>query len=235
MCSACLAKPAPITADYYCIACKTPFVNPFPLDEQGLCGLCRRGLTGFDAAYTFGSYEDELRQLIHLFKYVGIQTLAKPLGKLMLTALPRDRSFDVIVPMPLHWMKRWRRGFNQSELLARQVSRRWNVPVKHMVRRTRNTGAQAGLSNAKRRENVSRAFRANGAVKGKRVLLVDDVMTTGATAGACARALKRAGAVHVTLLTLARVDRRLTPVARGAMPIPESFRSFENAQPGSIA
>jgi len=235
VCGACLAKPTPITADYFCIACKTPFVNPFPLDDEGLCGLCRRGLTGFDAAYTFGSYEDELRQLIHLYKYAGIQTLARPLGKLMVTALPRDRSFDVIVPMPLHWIKLWRRGFNQSELLARAVSRRWNVPLKRLVRRTRNTGAQAGLSNAKRRENVSSAFRASDQVKGKRVLLVDDVMTTGATAGACARALKRAGAVHVTLLTLARVDRRLTSVARGATPLPESFRSLENAQSGSIA
>ncbi|MBZ5608668.1 MAG: ComF family protein [Acidobacteriia bacterium] len=165
---------------------------------------------GLDAAYSFGFYEDELRELIHLFKYHGVQTLAKPLGRLLALALPRQQSFDVIVPMPLHWRKRWRRGFNQAALLAREIGRRSHVPVAHLLRRVRNTAAQAGLTNAKRRLNVSGAFRASGrALNGKRVLLIDDVMTTGATASACARALKRAGAAEVTLLTLARADRRM--------------------------
>lgn len=227
-----------MAAEYCCVSCRTPFLNPFPLDEQGQCGLCRRGLTGFDAAYTFGSYEGELRQLIHLFKYGRIQTLARPLGKLLLIALPREKSFDLIVPMPLHWTKRWQRGFNQSELLAREVSRRWNVPLRRLVRRIRFTAAQAGLTNAKRRDNVAGAFRARNAAAGKRVLLIDDVMTTGATAGACALALKRAGAAHVTLLTLARVDRRLIAVdARDTVPFTETtvVRSFEDAESGSIA
>ena len=166
----------------------------------------------FDAAFSYGSYEDELRQLIHLYKYAGIQTLARPLGRLLIAALPREARFDAIVPMPLHWMKAWRRGFNQSELLAREVSRFWNVPVrKRLVRRVRATSVQAGLTSAERRVNVRNAFRAHTAVAGKRILLVDDVMTTGATGGACAAALKSAGAAYVTFLTLARVDRR--PVA----------------------
>lgn len=227
-----------MAAEYCCVSCRTPFLNPFPLDEQGQCGLCRRGLTGFDAAYSFGSYEGELRQLIHLFKYGRIQTLARPLGKLLLIALPREKSFDLIVPMPLHWTKRWQRGFNQSELLAREVSRRWNVPLRRLVRRIRFTAAQAGLTNAKRRDNVAGAFRARNGAAGKRVLLIDDVMTTGATAGACALALKRAGAAHVTLLTLARVDRRLVAVdARDTVPFTETtvVRSFEDAESGSIA
>ena len=203
-----------------------------------MCGLCRRGLTGFDAAYSYGSYEDELRELIHLFKYAGIETLARPLGKLLLIALPREQNFDVIVPMPLHWRKRWRRGFNQAELLAREVSRVWGAPVSRLVRRRRATAVQAGLTSAKRRANVAGAFRATGLVKGKRVLLVDDVMTTGSTAGACAAALKRAGAAHVTLLTLARVDRRVAAAAtRDSVPVRESitFGSLENAKSGSIA
>lgn len=238
VCAGCLAKPAPIAAEHYCSACRTPFLNAFPLDEQGLCGLCRRGLTGFDAAYSFGSYEGELRQLVHLFKYGRIQTLARPLAKFLLKALPLEQSFDAIVPMPLHWRKQWQRGFNQSELLAREVSKRWNVPVKRMVRRIRATTVQAGLTGAKRRANVSGAFRAKAAIAGQRVLLVDDVMTTGATASACASALKRAGAARVTLLTLARVDRRLVAVAaRDRVAIPESpvFGSFEDAKSGSIA
>ena len=209
VCRTCLLKPEPLAAEYFCVQCRSPFRSSFPLDEQGLCGLCRRGVRGFDAAYSFGFYEDELRELIHLFKYGRVQPLAKPLGRLLALALPRDQEFDVIVPMPLHWRKRWQRGFNQSALLASEIGRRANLPVKNALRRIRPTATQAGLTNAKRRLNVSGAFRARTTSTGKRVLLVDDVMTTGATAASCARALKIAGARQVTLLTLARVDRRL--------------------------
>ncbi len=215
--------------------CRAPFRTAAPLDEEGRCGLCRRGALGFDAAYSFGFYEDTLRELIHLFKYGRIQTLSKPLGRLLALALPRDRAFDVIVPMPLHWRKRWQRGFNQSELLAREIGRRSNVPVKNHLRRVRFTSAQAGLTNAKRRQNVSGAFRSKkkNSLAGKRVLLVDDVMTTGASAASCARALKLAGASRVTILTLARVDRR------GGVDLPvlaSTFSgSFEDAKSRSIA
>ena len=173
--------------------------------------MCRRGLRGFDAAYSFGFYEDELRELVHLFKYGRIQTLAKPLGRMLASALPREQNFDLIVPMPLHWRKRWRRGFNQAALLAREIGRRTHTPVRHALRRVKDTAAQAGLTNAKRRQNVSGAFRArrNSVLAGQRVLLIDDVLTTGATAASCARALHLAGAREVTLLTLARADRRI--------------------------
>lgn len=211
VCRACLAKPEPLAAEYSCVQCRAPFASKFPLDEQGRCALCRRGVRGFDAAYSFGFYENELRELIHLFKYGRIQTLSSPLGWLLARALPREQSFDVIVPMPLHWRKRWQRGFNQAELLAREIGRRTNVPVRNALRRVRGTASQAGLTSAKRRENVSGAFRSKNRAEldGRRVLLIDDVMTTGATAASCARALKRAGVRHVTLLTLARADRRL--------------------------
>lgn len=211
VCRACLAEPEPLAAEYFCVQCRAPFRNAFPLDEEGRCALCRRGVRGFDAAYSFGFYEGALRELIHLFKYGRVQTLAKPLGRFLAQALPREERFDVIVPMPLHWRKRWQRGFNQAGLLAREISRRVHIPVTHAVRRVRSTGAQAGLTNAKRRQNVSGAFRPRGkrALDGKRVLLIDDVMTTGATAASCARALKMAGARQVILLTLARTDRRL--------------------------
>lgn len=179
-----------------------------------MCRLCRSGLRGFDGAYSFGAYGGTLRELIHLFKYSRMAPLSRPLGRLMLSALPRDRQFDLIAPMPLYWLRRWRRGFNQSEALAREISRATAIPVVRAVRRTRATQPQAGLSNNRRRENVSGAFRAlPGLVRDRRVLLVDDVMTTGATATACALALKRAGARRVELLTLARADRRLAPAA----------------------
>jgi ComF family protein len=211
VCRACLAKPEPLAAEYYCVQCRAPFLSRFPLDDQGRCALCRRGVRGFDAAYSFGFYENELRKLIHLFKYGRVQTLAAPLGRLLSRALPREQSFDVIVPLPLHWRKRWQRGFNQAELLANEIGRRTHTPVRNALSRVRGTQSQAGLTSAKRRENVSGAFQAKRRARmdGSRVLLIDDVMTTGATAASCARALKRAGARQVTLLTLARVDRRL--------------------------
>ena len=211
VCPACLAKAEPLSADYFCAQCRAPFRNAFPLDEQGRCALCRRGVSGFDAAYSYGFYEGELRALLHLFKYGRVQTLAKPLGRLLALALPREESFDAIVPMPLHWRKRWQRGFNQADLLAHEISRRTHTPVRNVLRRVRFTATQAGLTNAKRRKNVSGAFRPKGdhALRGQRVLLVDDVMTTGSTAAACARALKMAGAGHVVLLTVARTDRRM--------------------------
>jgi ComF family protein len=168
------------------------------------------GLRGFDAVYSYGSYEGTLRQLVHLFKYSGVRPLARPFGRFMIQALPRDASFDFIVPMPLHWFKQWQRGFNQADLLAREIGKKWGVPVRPVIRRRRATSPQAGLTNAKRRANVQGAFRiARGKpLQGMRVLLVDDVVTTGATASACARVLKRAGAAHVALLALARTDRR---------------------------
>jgi ComF family protein len=187
-----------------------PFVNRFPLDETGRCGMCRLGLRGFDAVYSYGSYEGSLRELIHLFKYNGVRPLAGTFGKFLAQALPRETGFDVIVPMPLHWFKQWQRGFNQSEILAREIGKKWNVPVRSLVRRKKATRPQAGLTNAKRRANMQGAFRMmrGKPLAGMRVLLVDDVVTTGATAGACARVLKRAGAAQVALLALARTDRR---------------------------
>jgi ComF family protein len=201
-------------ADYFCAACRTPFVTPFPLDEAGLCGLCQRGMVGFDAAYSFGSYEGALQKLILLFKYGGIHTLAQPLGRLLADAFPRSERADLIVPVPMHWWRRWRRGFNQAELLASELARRTGLPLRNAVRRKRWTPPQAGLSNSLRRKNVSNSFETAkpAAVRGLHVLLVDDVFTTGATASACASALKRAGARRVSVLTLARADRRLEPL-----------------------
>jgi len=198
-------------AEFFCVSCRAPFLNRFPLDAEGRCALCRAGLRGFDAAYCFGSYDGTLRELIHLYKYRGIETLSKPLAGFLAAALPLDQRFDAVTAVPLHWRKQWQRGFNQSELLAREIARRYAVPVVRALGRVRFTQTQAGLSNTGRRRNVAAAFRARRASKtlaGRRVLLIDDVMTTGSTAAACARTLKQAGAASVVLATVARVDRR---------------------------
>ncbi|MBI3281959.1 MAG: ComF family protein [Acidobacteria bacterium] len=196
-----------------------PFVNAAPLDDAGRCGLCRRGLQGFDAVFCYGEYEGPLRGLIHLLKFGGVRPLGSVLGRLLLQALPREQRFDAVVPMPLHWFRLWRRGFNQSLLLARFVSKRLQVPVINGARRRRSTAPQSGLTNAERRANVTGAFavRRRDRVAGKHILLVDDVLTTGATASACAAALKRAGARRVTVAAVARVDRRRTGFASSVL------------------
>jgi ComF family protein len=228
VCRDCLASPVPLDAEFFCVSCRTPFQNAFPLDSEGRCALCRNGLRGFDAAYCYGAYEGALRELVQLYKYGKVRTLAKPLGALLVSGLPLDERFDYVIPTPLHWLKQWRRGFNQSGLLAGEIARRRGLVLLNALRRVRSTAVQAGLSNTARRRNVTGAFRARSScaaqLEGKRVLLVDDVMTTGSTGAACALALKRAGASRVALLTLARVDRRLD----GKRP-PARFSEGESA------
>jgi ComF family protein len=168
-------------------------------------------LVNFDSAYSFGSYDDALRKLIHIFKYGKVESLAEPLGRFLLQSLPMDQMFDLVIAMPMHWRKRWERGFNQAELLAAPVAKRYGVKLASNLRRRRYTKPQAGLSEAQRRENLRNCFCVSrpGELTGKRVLLIDDVFTTGATLRAAAAALKEAGASYVCALTLARVDRRM--------------------------
>ncbi len=219
VCGGCIASVEPLSAEYFCSSCRTAFQNRFPLDEDGRCPLCRLGVRGFDAVYSFGSYEGVLRELIHIYKYGKVQTMARPLADFLARALPRDESYDLVTPVPLYWHRLWRRGFNQAALLARDIGRRCGIPFAATLRRVRSTAAQAGLSNTDRRRNVAAAFACRRtlrgpALRGKRILLIDDVMTTGSTAAACARVLKQAGAARVALLTVARVDRRMDFVSR---------------------
>jgi ComF family protein len=184
-------------------------LNDFPLGTDGICALCRNGYRGFDFAYCYGSYDGPLKDLIHLYKYGRVQSLAAWFIPLLANALPLGSSFDLVVPVPLHWRRRWQRGFNQAAQLAKGIAKHRGFQYSSLLSRRRWTGSQTALSHHARRGNVAGAFRLRGDVKGLRILLIDDVMTTGATAGACALILKRAGAKSVTLLTLARVDRRL--------------------------
>jgi len=172
---------------------------------------CRSGLRGFDRAASFGMYEGALRSLIHLFKYSGMKPLARPLAGYLERTMSVDESYDAVVAVPLYWRKLWNRGFNQADLLARHVAKKRGIPLLSVLRRKRATATQAGLASAGRRRNVAGAFvlKPNRNLAGKKILLIDDVMTTGATASACASVLKRGGAQSVSLLTLARVDRRI--------------------------
>ena len=197
-------------AEYFCRSCRTPFVESYPLDDDQLCQSCREGNVTFNAAYSFGGFDGSLSRLIHLLKYSKIETLAAPLSELLLRALPRDERFDLIIAMPMHWRKQWARGFNQAELLAAPVAARYGLRLAKPLKRTRYTEAQAGLDDRGRQANLNASFAVTDTalVRGKRILLIDDVFTTGATLREATGVLKRAGAAWVTVLTLARVDRR---------------------------
>ena len=156
VCDSCVQKVKPIRADCFCERCGVPFLNQWALDEDGICRLCLTGRRGFDACFVFGSYEKELRDLIHLFKYGRIESLAAPLAAWMLAALPADRKInggraDCVVPVPMHWWKRWRRGFNQAERLGQEVSRALSIPMVKALRRPKPSRVQAGLASAARR------------------------------------------------------------------------------------
>lgn len=183
-------------------------MDAFPLDEHDLCRVCRKGSVNFDAVYSFGSYDGSLRKLIHAFKYGRVESLASPLSKFLLRTLPDGEEFDVIMAVPMHWRKRIDRGFNQAELLARPVARRYGLALSSNLRRSRRTASQASLDEQQRQENLKDSFsvRRPKQLTGKRILLIDDVFTTGATLRAATTVLRAAGAARVCCLTVARVD-----------------------------
>jgi len=193
------------------------------------CRACRADEPGFDGARSFGLYAGRLRQAVLRVKFSGDERLGKRLGTLLANPwdlLPWAGESDspLIHPVPLH-PSRWReRGFNQSELLAMglvRALRRQRVGTgpqieRDWLRRKRATVPQTGLSVSARRENLRGAFEVvkRDAVRGRRIVLVDDVMTTGATLSTCARTLKRAGAAQVMGLTLARATPQFPDFSR---------------------
>ena len=153
-----------------------------------------------------------LRRVVQKFKYGRRVSLGKPLGRLLAEGCKgflESCSADIIVPVPLHPKRlRWR-GFNQSVLLARQLSRTYHIPLDpFVIYRSKETPPQTQLTEAERRKNVRGVFALNPqkAIDGKRVLLVDDVYTSGATVNECSGCLKRGGAKEVYVLTLARAE-----------------------------
>jgi ComF family protein len=164
-------------------------------------------------------YDDVARTLVHALKYQDRTDLAPAMGRWMARAgeeLLRDA--DLLVPVPLHWRRGWSRRYNQSGALARVIERHSRVPVvSNALRRIRPTAQQIGLSRAQRAANVQGAFRVapeqSHQIVGRRVVLVDDVLTSGATTDACARALLRARAAQVDVLVFARVvDTHKAPI-----------------------
>lgn len=177
-----------------------------PVEESGLCQACRTTASHLDALFAAAVFAPPLRDAIHELKYNNGRALAEPLGQRM-AAVWRSRglSADLLVPVPLHRSRQAERGYNQSALLARVLAAEVGVPLdERLLVRQRATAHQVGLGQADRLRNVAGAFACQKDVTGKRVMLVDDVATTGATLEACAAALRAAGAASVTAFTLAR-------------------------------
>jgi len=174
------------------------------------CAECRGTALGFERAFRLGPYAGKLRDAVLRTKFLAGEGLADLLGRMF--AECRGESFraaevDLVAPVPLHWWRKWTRGYNQSEAVARELAAALSVPfAPRLLRRVRWTPQQLQPTREARRENVKGAFRVgNGArLAGKTVLLVDDVMTTGSTLGEAARTLRNAGAERVVVAVLAR-------------------------------
>lgn len=191
-----------------CCSCGLPFRSTATSDGA-LCGDCILHAPSYSGARSYGYYAAALSGVIQGFKFGGRRNLAALLGPLLAEVFFetwRREDFDLLVPVPLHPKRRRERGYNQSELLLSSLAPHVRLPRCNALARIRATPPQVGLSDAQRQENVSAAFRCRHPerVRGKRVLLVDDVMTTGATVAGAAQALLAGGAMRVSVLTVAR-------------------------------
>jgi ComF family protein len=179
--------------------------------QAPLCLLCRRGVYAFELARSYGVYDTPMVRAITLLKYQAVTPLggwfAARLAELAARE-PQALAADVVVPVPLHPTRLRERGYNQAELIARPLARRLRLPLRsYLLVRTRPRPDKLKLSRQERWRSVRGAYalRQGSRVDNLRVLLVDDVFTTGATLDACSRALRQAGAARVVALTAARV------------------------------
>ena len=194
-----------------CARCGLPFEH----DQGGgdaLCGACLADPPRFDRARAAVAYGEIPRKVALKLKYGGRPGVAETMARLMARHLPASGEEALLAPVPLHRWRIWKRGYNQAALIALALARRSGAPaLLDLLERTKATPYLRGMGPRERAETVRGAFRVSErhrpAIAGRTVILVDDVYTSGATAGACARALKKAGASEVGLLCWARVVR----------------------------
>lgn len=167
------------------------------------CSNCRHWPKYFAGNYSAWPYQEEYRAAIIAFKFSNKPWLAKCLAREMLPFLPQD--YEVLVPVPLHWTRLRERGYNQSLLLAKELSKLSGIPCQEYLVRTKVTKHQAELSRQERKNNLQQAFTLQAKTKGtqEKIILVDDIFTTGATVLSCAQVLHQAGAKKVSSITLA--------------------------------
>ena len=200
-CAACSETLVPVPAG--CPLCGEPGDEALlPALRPRRCARCRKDPPPYARAQAAFLHGGALAEAIHRLKYEGHEELARPLGALFAGCEP-PRA-DVVAPIPLHAARLRDRGYDQAALLARQAGRRFGLPVRSLLVRVRPTRQQVGLDRRRREENVRASFRGLRSAAGLRVCLVDDVLTTGATAAEAGRALLVAGAIRVEVRTLAR-------------------------------
>ena len=210
ICPACESKLAPLVPPF-CEACGQPYESGSS-EGDFRCFNCGGREFAFDFAISPFLARGLLRELVHRFKFGKVEPLRKPLGQLFARVFddPRLRAQSdwLLVPVPIHWRRRYHRGFNQAEELATVLSTCTRIPVVDALRRVVFTPPQSRLNRQQRLENLAQAIQVRRSqlphIKGKDLLLVDDIFTTGSTGQACAQALKSAGARRVAVITLAR-------------------------------
>ncbi|MEP6808817.1 MAG: ComF family protein [Chthoniobacterales bacterium] len=207
LCDACAAK-APRIKPPFCTTCSEPFDGA--ITETFSCANCAHRLLHFEAAVSSYRSRGVVRTLLHHFKYGKQFYLRHPVADWLAQTLEdprlRGRRFDLVIPVPLHPTRKRERGFNQAELLAELFSARAGLTMRPLLERIRYTTTQTAFDRAERMENLRDAFRLRkkADVRGLRVLLIDDVLTTGSTLSECARVLKAGGALTVHAATAAR-------------------------------
>ncbi len=189
---------------------KCPVCRARSSGPQGCCEVCASSLFAPQIEGTtlsLGVYEGKLERAVRAYKFGGVRRLSIPFGRALADALPGlEEKPDVICAVPLHPSRFLQRGYNQSALVGRVTARHAGLPYRSLLQRTRATRQQATLGGEARQGNVSGAFEAKG-LNGERVLLIDDVMTSGATVIECALELFRSGASRVYIATIARAER----------------------------
>ena len=207
LCPACAAK-APRIAPPFCAKCSEPFTGA--ITETFACANCEHRALHFEAAVATFRSRGVVRKVIHEFKYGQQRHLRYPIASWLAEALEdtrlRGRRFDLVIPVPLHSARERERGFNQALLLAETLCRAASLPLWDSLERIRYTTTQTAHDRSERMENLRGAFRLrkNRDVRGSRVLLIDDILTTGSTLSECARVLTDAGAFSVHAATAAR-------------------------------
>lgn len=219
ICDNCLASFTPLS-EKICTVCGRPLESlPALTGESVMCPACKQGKYGFDRARSYGLYQGALIRAILLLKFEEMAPLGRWFAERLAEVVRGESEVlaaDVVVPVPLHHDRQRERGYNQADLIARPLARRLGLPCRSVLLvRTKPRPDKLHLSLAERWDSVRGAFAARPGkrVDNFRVLLVDDVMTTGATLDACARALRQAGARSVAGLTVARAAGNALPVA----------------------